>query len=63
MHVLDWADPVLALPRLPRSVSKAYRLADKSPVAVTPVADGLALRLGAERDPVDTIVVLELGAR
>jgi alpha-L-fucosidase len=63
VHVLDWSDPVLALPRLPRAVSKAYRLADKSPVNVTPVSDGLALRLGAERDPLDTIVVLELGGK
>ncbi|HVQ30788.1 MAG TPA: alpha-L-fucosidase, partial [Vicinamibacteria bacterium] len=63
VHVLAWADPVLALPRLPRAVTKAYRLADKSPVTVTPVPDGLALRLGAERDPIDTIVVLELGAK
>jgi len=63
VHVLAWSDPVLALPRLPKAVSKAYRLADKSPVAVTPVPDGLALRLGPERDPLDTIVVLELGGK
>jgi alpha-L-fucosidase len=60
VHILDWPDPVLSLPRLPKAVAKAYRLAGGAPVIATAQADALTLRLGADRDPLDTVVVLEL---
>ena len=62
VHVLDWPDPVLTLPRLPRAVKKAWRLAGGAPVAVAAQPSAVALTLGGERDPVDTVVVLELAA-
>jgi alpha-L-fucosidase len=65
VHVLDWPDPVLALPRaaLGRAVKKASLLADGTAVPVTASADAVSLQLGARRDPLDTIVVLELLAK
>jgi alpha-L-fucosidase len=60
VHVLDWPDPVLSIPRLAGTVRKAYRLAGSAPIAVSAQPEALALRLGAERDPFDTVVVLEL---
>ena len=65
VHVLDWADPVLALPRaqVPAVPRRAYFLADGAPVPVTSSADALSLRLGSRRDPLDTVVVLELASK
>jgi len=65
VHVLDWPDPVLALPRaqVPASPSRAYFLADGAAVPVTSGPDALSLRLGGRRDPLDTVVVLELAAK
>jgi alpha-L-fucosidase len=62
VHVLDWADPVLALPRtqVPSVPRRAYFLTDGSPVPVTSTPDALSLRLGSHRDALDTVVVLEL---
>jgi alpha-L-fucosidase len=60
VHVLDWPDAVLTLPRLAKALTRAYRLSDLSPVATSASADALALTLGSARDPIDTIVVLEL---
>jgi alpha-L-fucosidase len=63
VHVLNWADPVLALPPLTPGVKKAYFLTDRAPVPVTTAADAISLRLGERRELVDTIVVLELSAK
>jgi len=59
VHVLDWKDDLLALPKLPK-IRKASLLADGKPVEVRETEGGTLLRFPkAERDPVDTIVVLE----
>jgi len=63
VHVFEWADPVLALPKLPAAVRKAYYLKDGVAIPVTAQPEAVLLRLRAERDPIDTVVVLELAAR
>jgi alpha-L-fucosidase len=61
VHVLDWPDPVLALPRPPRPVQRARYLADGREVPFEVDRDALLLRLDPRAaDPIDTIVVLEL---
>jgi alpha-L-fucosidase len=61
LHVLDWSDPVLALPRPQRRVRSASYLKDGRAVTFTEQKDALLLRLDpAAADPIDTIVVLEL---
>jgi alpha-L-fucosidase len=62
VHVLDWPDSVLAIPRagLGTKAKKAYFLDDKAPVAITSGVDAVSLQLGSRRDPLDTVVVLEL---
>jgi alpha-L-fucosidase len=61
LHVLDWSDPVLALPRSPVRVRSASYLKDGRAVTFTEQKDALLLRLDpAAADPIDTIVVLEL---
>jgi alpha-L-fucosidase len=64
VHVLDWADPVLALPALPRRVKAARLLQDGRPVAVQQTPAGVTLPLPeGGRDPYDTVVVVELAPR
>ncbi len=63
VHVLDWPDPALILPRLPQGVMKAYRLTDNTPVSVTSAPEGLSLKVGTARDPFDTVVVLEMARK
>jgi hypothetical protein len=61
VHVLDWPDPVLALPRPTRPVKSARYLGDGTEVPLTRDPDALLLRLDPEKaDPLDTIVILEL---
>jgi alpha-L-fucosidase len=61
LHVLDWSDPVLALPRSSVRVRSASYLKDGRAVTFTEQKDALLLRLDpAAADPIDTIVVLEL---
>jgi alpha-L-fucosidase len=61
VHVLDWPDRVLALPKPPRPVTAARYLTTGREVAFTRDADALLLRLDENAaDPIDTIVVLEL---
>jgi hypothetical protein len=62
VHVLDWEDPVLTLPALPAAVTKAYRLGGAA-VPVTAQPGGVSLRIGKDRDPLDTVYVLELAAK
>ena len=62
VHVLDWKDAVLSVPRPPRPVKAASLFGTAKPVKFTVDKDALLLRLDpAALDPVDTIVVLELG--
>jgi alpha-L-fucosidase len=59
VHVLDWSDELLAIPKLP-GVKTASLLATGARVEMTDMAGGLVLRLPESvRDPIDTIVVLE----
>ena len=63
VHVLDWKDAVLSLPRPAEAVVKSAALfGTAKPVKFTADKDALLLRLDpATLDPLDTIVVLELG--
>jgi alpha-L-fucosidase len=58
-HVLDWPDPVLPIPRLPKTVKSAKLLGSGQKVEVKNWGDQLLLGLPAGRDEVDTVVVLE----
>lgn len=59
VHVLDWSDQLLALPRLPK-VKSAALLKDGRKVVVRDVGPGTVLELPAgEMDPIDTVIVLE----
>lgn len=61
VHVLDWHDAVLSLPRPAKAVKAATLFGSAKPVAFTVDKDALLLRLDAKAfDPIDTIVVLEL---
>jgi alpha-L-fucosidase len=59
VHVLDWSDDVLALPKLPK-IRKATLLGGGRAVEIKEIPGGTLLRFPlTDRDPVDTIVVLE----
>jgi alpha-L-fucosidase len=61
VHVLNWKDPVLSLPRPARPVKSATYLKGGAPVRFTLEKDALSLRLDPKAlDPIDTIVVLQL---
>jgi len=57
VHVFDWSDELLALPKL-GSVRKAALLSNGKAVEVNQVDGGTLLRLPAGRDAVDTVIVL-----
>jgi alpha-L-fucosidase len=60
VHILDWNDELLALPKLP-PVRKAFLLAGGDSVAVQQPEGGTLLRIPAGRlDPLGTVVVLEV---
>ena len=62
LHLLDWSDRTLALPPFPRAVKSAALMDGGAAVLVRQTAEGVTLVLPAgARDPVDLIVVLELG--
>jgi len=64
VHVFEWPDKVLSLPKLPRAVKGASFLRDGSKVLFKEQGDALLLTLGdAARDPYDTVVVLSLAPR
>jgi alpha-L-fucosidase len=64
VHVFEWPDKVLSLPKLPRAVKGASFLRDGSKVLFKEQGDALLLTLGdAPRDPYDTVVVLSLASR
>ncbi|MGH9720134.1 MAG: alpha-L-fucosidase [Bryobacteraceae bacterium] len=58
VHVLNLQGDVLALPALPQ-IRRARRLGSGAEVQVTHASGATQLRLPAQRDPIDTIVVLE----
>lgn len=59
VHVLEWQDSVLALPKLARA-KRASLLMDGSAVKLEQLADSTLLHLPkGKRDPYDTVVVLE----
>lgn len=58
-HVLDWPDPVLPIPRLPKTVKGAKLLSSGQKVEVKNWGDQLLLGLPMGRDEIDTVVVLE----
>jgi len=61
VHVLDWADPELALPVLPRRVRAARLLVGGAPVPFRVSPQGVTLTLPVRPEgEVDQIVVLEL---
>jgi alpha-L-fucosidase len=60
VHILDWQDPALVLPKLERRVVSAHLLGTGDRVGVDAVDYGTILRLpAAANDPVDNIVVLD----
>jgi len=64
VHVLDWSQPLLALPAISGRVRSATMLVDGAKVPFTQSADGVVLTLPAAReDDVDRVVVLTLGRR
>lgn len=61
VHVLDWGDSTLLLPRLPKPVQSAHFLKDGSKAEYGENDFGLLLRIPERvRDDSDTIVALEL---
>lgn len=60
VHILDWQDEALLLPRLERKIVSARLMQNGDPVKVLETDYGAVLRLPASaRDPVDNIVVLK----
>ena len=60
VHVLDWTDPVLALPPLGTRIRDARALADGSAVPFTQTAEGVTLTLPPPLDQPDRVVILEM---
>jgi alpha-L-fucosidase len=61
VHVFDWPDSVLALPRFPVRAGRASFLRDGAPIPLRETPEALLLTLGdAERDPYDTVLVLDV---
>ena len=60
VHILDWPDNVLAMPKLQKPASRATIFGSGQPVEMSEAQGSLLLKLPREaRDPIDTIVVLE----
>jgi alpha-L-fucosidase len=60
LHILDWPDTALAIPRLPRPIRKASLLVSGRPAGFKEIDQGHLLSLPLEgRDPLNTVVVLE----
>jgi hypothetical protein len=64
VHILDWQDSSLLLPRLPQSIKSARFLKDGKAAEYTENDYGVLLRIPpSSRDANDTILVLELGEK
>jgi alpha-L-fucosidase len=62
VHILDWNDDVLTLPKIP-NIQKATLFSNGTPVAFQQTDGSTQLRLPAgARDPIDTVVVLKTDA-
>jgi alpha-L-fucosidase len=60
VHILDWRDSALLLPRLDKKISSAHMLASGDQVEVVEADFGTVLKLPASAtDPIDNIVVLK----
>ena len=60
VHILDWPDEALLLPKLPKPVSRATLMATGQPVTMKEVDGNLLLKVPLDRrDPWNTVVVLE----
>jgi alpha-L-fucosidase len=60
LHIHDWSDELLAIPPLPKPVTRARLLATGRPVTVREAEGGLLVRVPIDqRDAIDTVVVLE----
>jgi alpha-L-fucosidase len=61
VHVLDWPDEAILIPPLGAKVASARMLKDGGKVEFNTLSAGLLLQLPASgRDPIDSVVVLEL---
>ena len=61
VHILDWPDEVLSMPAIPK-VRSAKMMANGSAVDIQQVNGATLLRVPqGQRDPVDTIVIIERG--
>jgi alpha-L-fucosidase len=61
VHILDWQDPALLLPKLGKPVASAAMLGTGDNVEVVEADYGTVLKLPASaKDPVDNIVVLKM---
>jgi alpha-L-fucosidase len=60
VHIHDWVDELLAIPRLPKPVARARMLGSGKPIVIREAENGLLLNIPAsQRDPIDTVVALE----
>jgi alpha-L-fucosidase len=61
VHILDWQDPGILLPALPRRIVAAHYLKDGSKADYQELDSGVLVKIPERiRDDIDTIVVLEL---
>ncbi len=64
VHVLDWQDSALLVPRLSRPVKAAHALKDGSKTEYAEIDSGILLKIPERvRDDYDTILVLELAGK
>jgi alpha-L-fucosidase len=60
LHVLDWPDEMLVIPRLPKPITRAALLTTGQAITTSDVDGGMLLKIPASvRDPIDTVIVLE----
>lgn len=64
VHVLDWPDPALLIPRLPARIKSAHFLKDGGKAEFAESDDGVLIRIPPRMvDEYDTVVVLEMVSR
>lgn len=64
VHILDWQDPVLPLPKLPNPVRVAYTLIGHTKAEVATSERGVMLTVPVRTAPdFDTVIVLEMAER
>lgn len=63
LHILDWPDEALLLPKLPKPISQATLMSGGQPLTMKEVEGNLLLKIPLDRrDPWDTVVVLDTAA-